>query len=159
MPRWDTSSASRKLNTLWAATRHVGKSRAAFETRVCYGRWLEPNKQRQPTIRPKGCGLVTFSAAVGAAKAITMLHSTDLDGRPISVRKAHVPSVGGSRNEGNGHHDGLGGLVDESTTQYGELDGIGNGGGEHNGELGGFEDYGNEHCDEDGPEDGPRQQP
>ena len=93
------------------------------------------------TGRPKGCGIVTFSAAVEVARAITMLHSTDLDGRLISVRKAHAPSIGGRRDEGNGHHDGLGVLVDENTAQYGVLDGIGGERGEHNGELDGFGDY------------------
>eukprot|EP00316_Scyphosphaera_apsteinii_P024380 CAMPEP_0119344092 /NCGR_PEP_ID=MMETSP1333-20130426/106791_1 /TAXON_ID=418940 /ORGANISM="Scyphosphaera apsteinii, Strain RCC1455" /LENGTH=325 /DNA_ID=CAMNT_0007356515 /DNA_START=34 /DNA_END=1012 /DNA_ORIENTATION=+ len=39
------------------------------------------------TGRSKGCGLVVFSNARDAQKAITMLHDTDLLGRPIFVRE------------------------------------------------------------------------
>jgi len=43
--------------------------------------------QEEDTGRSKGCGIVEFETPEEAAKAIDMLHDTELDGRPVSVRE------------------------------------------------------------------------
>jgi len=41
----------------------------------------------KPDGRSKGCGIVEFETAAGAARAINELHDVELDGRPMNVRE------------------------------------------------------------------------
>ena len=84
------------------------------------GTVVSANVLREPGAgRSKGCGSVVFPAAVEAARAIQMLHSSELNGRSIAVREAHVRSRGGSRDEDSVHHDVSGGFVDHGTARHG----------------------------------------
>lgn len=50
--------------------------------------------------RSKGCGLVTMASARDASKAISMLHDSELGGRPIFVREDRENAGGGRPGSG-----------------------------------------------------------
>ncbi len=63
------------------------------------------------TGRSRGFGFVTFSNDEGAAKAITEMNGTELDGRSIKVNEAEdkPPRSGGGGGGGGGGRGGYGG--------------------------------------------------